>query len=485
MMHLWRRSLAAQFILALLLALVVSQLIGFLISWGERNQALRAAAKGEFFSRSASLALLLETTPLALQDDILRVSGTAYTRFWTSPTQPPDAAAWRKDAWANLTKPLPSVKGAGLKAQSEEAAAYVITPAYVAAAKDDGLPWADLSADAWPLSRSAKFLNLDTANGMGLAVRLDNGTWLNAAFAKALPSGLWTTQSIATLLISAAVISGIAVVVARGITRPMRRIAAAAEMLGRGETVEPLPESGPDDIRQTAEAFNRMQARLQRFVDDRTRMLAAIGHDLRTPLTSLRLRAEFVSDPELQEKMLSTIAEIQAMTEATLSFAREEAAAETTRTVELSALVESLCDDLADLGGDVTFTNGIKVNYRCRPEALRRAIRNLVENAVRYGERAHVTLIKGQDCVDIIIEDNGPGIPDESLEQVFAPFFRLEQSRNRETGGVGLGLSIARTIARHHGGDVRLANNGKGMRALINLPLPTSTSFTVAAATRQ
>lgn len=473
MMWLWRRSLAAQFILALLLALILSQAIGFLISWGERNQALRAAAKGEFFSRSASLALLLETTPLALQDDILRVSGTAYTRFWTTLNEPADAGTWRKEAWAQLTKPLPSAKDARLKTSSEEAVAYMATPAYAAAAKDDGSPWAELSADAWPLSRPARFLNLDTANGMGLAVRLDNGTWLNAAFAKALPSGLWTTQSIASLLIAAAVISGIAVIVARGITRPMRRIAAAAEMLGRGETVEPIPESGPDDMRQTAEAFNRMQARLQRFVDDRTRMLAAIGHDLRTPLTSLRLRAEFVSDPEIQEKMLTTIAEIQAMTEAALSFAREEGTAEKTRTVELSALVESLCDDLADLGQDVTFTNGMKINYRCRPDALRRAVRNLVENAVRYGERAHVTLVKGADSVDIVIEDNGPGIPEHALEQVFAPFFRLERSRNRETGGVGLGLSIARTIARHHGGDVKLANNGKGMCALINLPLPS------------
>jgi signal transduction histidine kinase len=266
------------------------------------------------------------------------------------------------------------------------------------------------------------------------------------------------------------VLSVIGILVARGIVRPMRRLAVAAEALGRGETIAPLPECGPDDIRQTAEAFNRMQERLQRFVEDRTRMLAAIGHDLRTPLTTLRLRAEFVSEPELQDKMLKTIHEIETMTEATLAFAREDATAEATRTIDLCALVESLCEDLAELGGDITFTEGAAVVYRCRPETLRRAIRNLVENAIRYGERARVSLRRTEETIDILVEDDGPGIPEDAVEQVFAPFHRLEHSRNRETGGVGLGLSIARAMARRHGGDVILQNTGSGLVATISLP---------------
>jgi signal transduction histidine kinase len=213
-----------------------------------------------------------------------------------------------------------------------------------------------------------------------------------------------------------------------------------------------------------------MQARLHRFVDDRTKMLAAIGHDLRTPLTSLRLRAEFVPDEDVREKMLSTITEIQTMTEATLAFAREDATAENTRTVDLSALVESLCDDLAELGHDVSFSEGQKISYSCRPDALRRACRNLVENAIRYGERARVSVERRADSIEIIISDDGPGIPDSAQEQVFTPFFRMENSRNRETGGVGLGLSIARTIVRHHGGDIALTNNQKGLHAAISLP---------------
>jgi signal transduction histidine kinase len=478
MTRLWRRSLAAQFILLMLLALGLSQAIGFLISWDERGQALRTAAKGEFFSRTVSLALLLETTPPALQPDILAVSETAYTRFWTSNTPPDEAAIWRKRAWEQLARPLPNLKLAGHKwpLNSDAEAAAKSAARNIDAPPTETSPWRDLSPEAWALSRPAKFLYLDSSNGMGLAVRLENGTWLNAAYAKSVQNSMWNSQTVMSLAITAVVLSLIAAFVARSIARPLRRLATAAELLGRGETVQPLPESGPDDIRQTAEAFNRMQARLQRFVEDRTRMLAAIGHDLRTPLTSLRLRAEYVSDPELQEKMLATIREIQTMTEAALAFAREEAAVEATRTVDLSALIESLCDDLAELGHDVTFTDGSRFTYRCRPDALRRAVRNLIENAVRYGDRARVGLMRNADSVDIVIEDDGPGIPADALEQVFAPFFRLEHSRNRETGGVGLGLAIARTIVRHHGGDIVLTNRPGGMRAVISLPPASDTA---------
>lgn len=472
----WTRSLAAQFIGLMLLALALSQGIGFLISWDERGQALKAAAKSEFFSRTASLARLLEATPPALQDDILSASGTSYTRFWVSPDGPGEAMAWRREAWTQLAKPLPSLTPWGPKSpkqdkgkpEDRQQSAQILGIGTATAAVTT--PWTDVPPHAWPLSRPAKFLYLDGAWGMGLSAQLDSGAWINSAYAKSVGNSFWTNQAVVSVAVTAVMLSVFGIIVARGIARPMRRLAIAAEALGRGESVAPLPEAGPDDIRNTAEAFNRMQERLQRFVEDRTRMLAAIGHDLRTPLTSLRLRAEFVADAEEREKMLATIAEVQKMTEATLAFAREEATAEGTRTVDLPALVESLCDDLAELGRDVTFIEGPKISYRCRPDALRRAVRNLVENAVRYGERARVHVARAGDGVEIVIEDDGPGIPDGAAEQVFAPFFRIENSRNPETGGVGLGLSIARTIVRHHGGDIALANQPKGLRATISLP---------------
>ena len=212
-----------------------------------------------------------------------------------------------------------------------------------------------------------------------------------------------------------------------------------------------------------------MQVRLRRFVEDRTRMLAAIGHDLRTPITSLRLRSEFVTDPEIREKLLSTLDEMQSMTEAALSFARSESTAEPTRKVDLTALLESLCDDLVELGWKVEFAGGERITCTCRPDAIRRAIRNIIENAVRYGDRARVMLQPSTDGVTIIVEDDGAGIPETEWENVFGAFVRLEASRNRNTGGVGLGLSIARSIFRAHGGDVSLAKGNTGFQVRLSV----------------
>jgi signal transduction histidine kinase len=200
-------------------------------------------------------------------------------------------------------------------------------------------------------------------------------------------------------------------------------------------------------------------------------MLAAISHDLRTPITTLRLRAEFVDDEEARAKILETLDEMQRMIEATLAFAREEAAAEDTRTVDLAALVESLVADLVDLGHEVAFSGPERLAYACRPIGLKRAVRNLIENAIAYGERARVKLEPGALAVRIVIDDDGPGIPEADFERVFAPFVRLEESRSRETGGIGLGMAIARSIVRGHGGDIELANREEGgLKVVISLP---------------
>jgi len=472
MTQLWNRSLAVRFVAIMLLALALSQGISFLLFMDERGQALYQAAKVEFLSRSASVAQLLESTPPMLQNDILRASDTGYSRFWVSDDFPADAPRWREEARLRLAEPLRSVASLAYPTAETRSVVPVAATTVGATSESTSLrPWNDLPAFAWPLSRPAKFLYLDDSNGMGLAVQLKDGSWLNTAFAKKTVNGLWSSQSIMSLAVTALILSICAAFIARGMMHPLRRLALAAEALGRGETLAPLPENGPAEIRQTAEAFNLMQARLQRFVEDRTRMLAAIGHDLRTPITSLRLRAEFVADDETREKMLSTLDELKSMTEATLALSREHAVAEDTRNVNLSALVESLCDDLVELGHDISFLDSPKIGYRCRADALKRAVRNLVENAVRYGERARVSVVSRPKAIEIVVEDDGPGIPTDAMESVFAPFFRIENSRNRETGGVGLGLSIARNVVRHHGGDVVLGNTGSGLRAVISLPV--------------
>jgi signal transduction histidine kinase len=473
MTALWNKSLAARFVGVMLLALALSQGVSLLLFSNERDEALFRSAKAEFLSRSASVAKVLETTPPSVHSDILRASGTGYSRFWITPDFPADSGAWRRDAKLRLGEPLPTVQKLANPGSAEPLRQEPVAAA--AAPTQDGTstqPWADLPPHAWPLSRAAKFLYLDRPYtiGMGLTVQLADGQWLNTALNKKMTNGIWTSRSAISLGVTAVIISICAALIAQGMSRPMRRLAGAAEALGRGENVPPLPEHGPDDIRNTTEAFNRMQARLQRFVEDRTRMLAAIGHDLRTPLTSLRLRAEFVTDEETREKMLTTLDELRHMTEATLALSRDQAFEEPTRNVDLSALVQSLCDDLAELGQEVSFDGAPTTGYRCRADSLKRALRNLIENAVRYGERARVRLEAAPETISIIIEDDGPGIPESEMESVFAPFFRLEESRNRETGGIGLGLSIARDIVRHHGGDISLANTGRGLRAEILLP---------------
>jgi len=466
-------SLVGQMVALLLLALGLSQAIGFFIYRDERTEALRGVVADEFISRAASVAQLLESTPPALHEQILRAVATNYTRYWLAPVEPQDVASWQQQACQHLaevtssSRSPPFAKLASPDGRGFSADFLTAIPAFAAAS---GAAWEVLPASAWSLARPAKLLHLDYANALGLAVPLAGGRWLNAAYAKPL-SPDWSSQAYVSLAIMAVAVSLIALLTARRIVRPLRHLACAVERLGRGEEVAPLSESGPKDIRQTAEAFNRMQSRLRRFIEDRTRMLAALGHDLRTPITALRLRAEFIADAGMREKLLVTLDEMQAMAETALAFAREESAGEPTRTIDLTALLESLCDDLADLGCDIAFVNGQRIPYRCRPEALRRAVRNLIQNAVRYGERARVALRRNGEGIEIAVDDDGPGIPAAEFERVFAPFVRLEGSRNRQTGGVGLGLSIARTIARDHGGDVTLANRpAGGLRATIVLP---------------
>jgi signal transduction histidine kinase len=237
------------------------------------------------------------------------------------------------------------------------------------------------------------------------------------------------------------------------------------------EEVGPVAIKGPEEIRQAIEAFNEMRERLSRFVLDRTKMLAAVGHDLRTPITTMRLRAEFIEDEETRDRILASLDEMQQMAEAALAFAREEAVAEMTRIVDLNALVQTVCEDQADLRRKVVYRENGRVLYRCRPNSLKRAIRNLVENAVVHGKSAQVALDAPHKGIRITVEDEGPGIPQENMSQVFMPFVRLDASRGQETGGIGLGLAIARSIVRGHGGDIQIQNRQQGgLTATIELP---------------
>lgn len=477
MKRFWMRSLSGQLIGLMLLALLASQGVAFLFHRSDRLNLLRSVQRDEFLARVASVSRLVATTDASLHPEILRAPSTTQTRYWLSPEGPGEPDVWQRTARELLMRALPSRPAAsGPERQSSEKSSFVTNPRFT---DDDlrvaeGLTWEMIAPESWPGGRLARVLTLDTWNGLGVVVQIREGLWLHTVYARPDLITQSPTHYYVSFGCTAVLLLLVAVLAARHVGRPLQRLTDQAERLGRGEDVEPLPDAGPEDIRRTTEAFNRMQARIRRFVEDRTRMLAAISHDLRTPITSLRLRVEFVEDPEMREKLIATLDEMQAMTEAALAFAREESAVEPTRTTDLDALIESLCVDLAEMGWDVKFEDGDRVPWRGRPDGLRRALRNVIENAVRYGERARVRLAVLDEWFEIVVEDDGPGIPEAEFERVFAPFVRLESSRNRATGGVGLGLAIARSIVRSHGGDILLTNRcGKeveGLRATIRLP---------------
>lgn len=274
----------------------------------------------------------------------------------------------------------------------------------------------------------------------------------------------------ATLVILLGTVVALSLVAVRWVTRPLSTLATAAEKLGEDINRAPLPATGPAEVRRAAAAFNTMQSRLARFISDRTRILAAMSHDLKTPLTRLRLRTELLDDAELRAKFTRDVDEMESMIAQTLDFMRDATSNEPAQPVDVMALLESLQTDYQDAGQAFEIKGRVGRPLSGRPRALRRCLTNLVDNALRYGKRASIEVEERPAELAIRVLDEGPGIPEAELERAFEPFWR-EASRSRETGGTGLGLGIARNIARAHGGDVTLRNRtGGGLEATLTLP---------------
>ena len=305
-----------------------------------------------------------------------------------------------------------------------------------------------------------------------VSLQLRDGSWLNFAAPVESPEPFWSFRFALSMVIMLLAVGVLSALVVRYLTRPLATFARAAQRLGTDVKAPPIPEGGPAEVRQATRAFNEMQERIRRIVEDRTQMLAAISHDLGTPITRLRLRAEFVEDEDQQKKMLADLDDMEKMVFSALSFARDESAGEPHAMVDLRTLLQRVCDDMADAGHAVSLDVGDEaVPYGCRPAALRRALTNLIDNAVKYGREARVSLENDRDGVRVRIDDSGPGIPEDLREEAFKPFRRLEASRSRETGGTGLGLTVARTIIHAHGGDVTLTNRSEGgLRVEVRLP---------------
>jgi two-component system, OmpR family, sensor kinase len=353
-------------------------------------------------------------------------------------------------------------------------------------AADLGVPAADImiGAERGPLlDRRASRILRDRAAAEGVpedhflvepfqvGVRQADGRWRVVQPQPRVGLNPWQQRLILWFVLSALAMAPIAYLFSRRLSAPIRLFADAAERLGRDPRAAPLALQGPSEIGVAARAFNDMQERLRRYVEDRTAMVGAIAHDLRTPLTRLRFRIEGLPE-DLRGKMSADIDQMEQMIAETLTFVRDASRPGERTPLELSSLLESLCDEMAETGAKTEVSPGEKVVLDGDPMALRRLFANLLENAVKFGGQARARVFREAANAVVEIDDDGPGIPPQDAERVFEPFYRREPSRSRKTGGIGLGLAVVRSIARGHGGDVALVNRaGGGLTARVQLPI--------------
>ena len=315
-------------------------------------------------------------------------------------------------------------------------------------------------------------LSADEYGVILISAGLKDGSWINANIRLRPPRlGTIPVHFVEQMVVSLLAIALVALVAVSRLTKPVTEFALAAERLGQDVNAPGLPETGPREFRQAAKAFNVMQDRIRRMVEDRTLMLAAISHDLRTPITRMRLRVEFVEDENIQAKMQDDLTDMDRMIESALAFARDVAKTEERHVVDVASLVQGVASDFAETGFPIEYEGPDQLILPVYPLALKRAVVNVMDNAAKYGHAAHVSLHVVGGAIEICVDDRGPGIPVGDREAVFAPFVRLEESRNRGTGGSGLGLSIARSSIRAHGGDVTLSDSPSGgLRVTLRIP---------------
>lgn len=470
-MRLWPRRAAGQLALLLVLVLLAAQIITIVILAGERQGALRSASLENVLQRVADGYTLADTTDPERQERILRALSSPTLRLSIDP-----APYLTEDRASGMTRRL---------AEELELPVEQVRTA-MEADEDDCLPDRDEHRDRerhddeddehheYEEHRDEDDHRDDRHECppvLGVSLALSSGQWFNARARPPAPSWLWLKATLTSVGITAVLLTLTLLLAVRRILRPMNELSRAAHAFGRGEKVR-IPEKGPEDVREVTRAFNQMQDQVGRAQEDRARLLAALAHDLRTPITSMRLRVEMLPEGEDRDRLLDSLREMQHLAEATLDFIRGSTT-EQHRRYDLATLLDSLCGDLQEMGLAVHCQDSPRCVLQGQPEAVKRALRNLIENAVNYGAQAEVTLATTDTEAVVTIVDQGPGIPEAERERVFEPFYRLENSRNRETGGAGLGLAIARTLIRGMGGDIRLGPgpDGQGLKVSVTLPL--------------
>ena len=466
-LSLWPQSLFGRLLAASVLAVVLAQAVALLLIAQEREHFVRQGSVRDWTRRIAETTLMLAPLGRTQRADAL-------AQLAASPPHMAHADAFahggppRALARPFVRLPLLSDFETALRDQLRAA----LGPAYgveVGPTPEPPPPAVALPAPFYEAHELA--LHPEAAQRYDVTVRFADGDAVTYRVMR-MPGGAPLPRRLSTnlaLLVLLLVI--VLYLTARSITRPLSDLARAADSLGREAHPAPqLAERGARELRDAARAFNTMQDRLHRYLDSRTRVLAAMSHDLKTPLTRLRLQVEALDNPPMQERIGRELDEMESMVREALALFRGLDDGEPAAPVDVNALLEKIREEFRDLGGTVTITGQALRPLVGKPQALKRCLTNLIANAVKFGTRAEVLIADGADLV-IRVRDHGPGIPEEELERVFEPFYRLESSRNRDSGGTGLGLTIARDLAQAHGGSLLLANlAGGGLEATLRLP---------------
>lgn len=427
------RTLFGRLVMLLAGGLILTQLIGAAMHMAERQKMLSTTVNAEFAQRIAAVYRAIDAQPTSGRQQL--------TQLLTSPRQQLSIETLAPAAPVNKladSEFLPRVRAA-------------LSP--------------DIALRPLTIPRPGQF-------SFDLYLQLNGGDWLRIKGQAPPEIFALPLHHFMTLGVMLAMIFLLVWLIVRMTVRPLTDLAAAAHALGDDLKQPPMPENGPLEVRAAAQAFNAMQQRIRSSIEERERFLAAVSHDLKTPVTRLRLRSEMLDDAKLRERFVRDLDEMQEMLASALDFLHGKAVEEPPQPLDLTALLESMVDDYADIGLSIALQIQESLQISGRPQALRRAIGNLIDNGLKYGGEVSIAITQEAGQLLIAVSDHGPGLPEDELARVFEPFYRLETSRSRETGGVGLGLAIARQIARSHGGDVVLSNlNGGGLRAELSLPL--------------
>ncbi|MFZ1640271.1 MAG: ATP-binding protein [Candidatus Contendobacter sp.] len=471
-MRLLPQSLFGRLLLFLTGGLVLAQLLSATILLQDRDQALYHAIGGHVAQRIAAIVKLLDALDETERQRLVTALDLPPTRLsldlpWQTETEP-DERYHTTLFRALLKRQLGPDRPFQVEINDDlpSPPPPVEQPRWLA--PDQPPPprnWTD-RPPRW--RKHAMMLGL---RNFIVQVRLRDGA--TVTFQQVLPEEViaWPARLLLILLVLLVSVAVLAALAVQALTRPLAVLADAAGKLGRDIRHPPLAETGPLEVRRAARAFNTMQERLIRYIEDRDRILAAVSHDLKTPITRLRLRTELLDDSPLREKFQADLDDMQRMAQASLDFLRGGEDSEPMAPLDLNALLESLQEDAEDAGREMHIAGVARQPLRCRPLALKRCLTNLVDNALKYGQRADITVADAPERLTLTIRDRGPGIPGTELEKVFEPFYRLEGSRSRDTGGTGLGLSIARNTARAHGGELTLRNHPRGgLEAVLELP---------------